>query len=89
MSFNKKMIKSIEKHLDIELNELIVNNMTSLHELILFVASTNEKLKITEVNSLDPNLTIADLKKKPPKPLMWLKGFINTTPSDYYDIVNK
>lgn len=83
------MIKLIDKHLDIELNELIVNNMTSLYELINFVASTNEKLKVKDVDTLDETLTLDDLKPKPPKLLVWIKGFINTTPSDYYDIVNK
>ena len=75
--------------MDIELNETIVQNMKSLNELIMFISSTSERIRILDKNGLDETLTLKDLKKRKPKVLLWIQGFINTTPSDYFTITNK
>lgn len=85
-AFRKKLIPRIEKHLDIELPDNLMKAMSKMNDLVNLLASTNEKLKILESEALDLDPSKFE-KKKTNDIQQKIRGFINTTPTDFFDII--
>jgi hypothetical protein len=85
-SFRKKLIPRIERHLDIELPDNLMKAMTKMTDLVNILASTNERLKVLEAEALDIDTSKFE-KKKSNDIEQKIKGFINTTPTDFFDII--
>lgn len=85
-AFNQKLVKYVVKYLDIELSMDTVNGITNLHDLIILLSSTEEKLDL-----LVPlqGVSLEDLRYKYPKVVVAILAFINTTPSDFFIVLNK
>lgn len=85
-SFRKKLILRIEKHLDIEFPDNLLKAMTKMNDLVEILSSTNENLKIREAEELD--IDPAMFEKKVMNPVAEkVVGFLNTTPTDFFDII--
>lgn len=85
-NFRKKLNAKIDKHLDIELPDNLLQTMHKLDDLVHFLASTNERLKVLEPEILE--FDNSKYKKKLNPFLLMMIGFVQTTPSDYFAIVN-
>lgn len=79
------MVKFIDKYLDIELSLVTVKRGRRLQDLINLLSSSEWKLKLEDSGL---NVDLSDLKYRHPKLLILLYAFINTTPSDFYEVMN-
>lgn len=72
--------------MDIELPDNLVRAMTKMDDIVNLLAGTNEKLTIIEPELLDISLKKASETKKMDIKYN-LMSFIQTTPTDFYDII--
>lgn len=85
-TFRKKLIGRIERHLDIEFPDNLLKAMTKMNDLVNILSSTNESLTILEPDQLD--IEPGNLKEKTSvNPAEKVLGFLNTTPTDFFDVV--
>lgn len=85
-NFRKKLIPKIDKHLDIELPDNLVRAMTKMDDLVNLIAGTNERLKVLEPEALDIASDRFVVKKKTSFSFS-LSAFIQSTPTDFFDII--
>lgn len=86
-NFRKKIIQKIEKHLDIELPNGLVQGMSKLDDLVYLLASTNEQLKVFEPLELGISPKFGRKENDKKTQVYSVGGFIASTPSDYFDIL--
>lgn len=85
-NFRRKLIPKIEKHLDIEFPDNLLKAMTKMNDLVEILSSTNETLKIREAEELEIDASMFQKKELNPMAEK-LIGFLNTTPTDFFDII--